>query len=236
VTETDPYALWDAAYVLGSLSSTDRRDYEAHLGECASCRSAVGELSGMPALLAMLPPDEVAAIDDRGLAPPPMRQGLLEDVLARVQRQRRRARWINWTVAAVAAAVLAVAAVLATNPAQFGLTPDRLPSASAAALPMTPVVPSSFEASVLLTSHGWGTRVEMTCTYRDEPGAGGDDGDRLAMYAVGRDGSRTQLATWMAREGATASPSGSTSMPVADIAAVQVVSADTGDVLLQRSL
>jgi hypothetical protein len=27
------FALWDAAYVLGSLSDVDRREFEAHLGE-----------------------------------------------------------------------------------------------------------------------------------------------------------------------------------------------------------
>ena len=63
MTENDPYALWDAAYILGSLSSNDRREYENHLSGCVPCRSAVGELSGMPALLAMLPSDEVASID-----------------------------------------------------------------------------------------------------------------------------------------------------------------------------
>ena len=141
--------------------------------------------------------------------------------------------------AAAAAAVLAVAALLATNPAQFGLTQLQAPGITAAApMTMTPVVPSSFEAKVVVTGQEWGTHVEMTCTYRDEPGAGeaGESGDKLAMYAVGRDGTRVQLATWMARAGATASPSGSTSMPLDQIAAVQVVSADTGDVLLQRGL
>ncbi len=53
----DPYETWDAAYVLGgSLSSTERREYEAHLSGCVPCRTSVGELSGMPALLAMLSP------------------------------------------------------------------------------------------------------------------------------------------------------------------------------------
>jgi hypothetical protein len=240
MTETDPYALWDAAYILGSLSSNDRREYEDHLSGCVSCRSAVGDLSGTPALLAMLSSDEVAAIDDCGLDPPPMRPELLDEILQKVQRSRRRSRWITWSVsAAAAAAVLAVAALLATNPAQFGLTPLQVPGISASApLTMTPVVPSSFEATVVVTGQGWGTQVDMTCTYREEPGAdeAGDSGDKLAMYAVGRDGSRVQLATWMARAGATASPSGSTSMPVDQIAAVQVVSADTGDVLLQRGL
>ncbi|HTM83792.1 MAG TPA: zf-HC2 domain-containing protein, partial [Mycobacterium sp.] len=58
------YAMWDAAYVLGSLSSADRREYEAHLAGCGSCRAAVAELSGMPALLSRLDRDQVAAIDE----------------------------------------------------------------------------------------------------------------------------------------------------------------------------
>ena len=45
----DEYAMWDAAYVLGSLSATDRREFEAQLADCPLCRSAVGELGGMPA-------------------------------------------------------------------------------------------------------------------------------------------------------------------------------------------
>ena len=28
--DDDPYELWDAAYVLGSLSGTDRHEFEAH--------------------------------------------------------------------------------------------------------------------------------------------------------------------------------------------------------------
>ena len=39
------YSMWDAAYVLDSLSDADRREYEAHLEGCASCRTAVAELS-----------------------------------------------------------------------------------------------------------------------------------------------------------------------------------------------
>ena len=56
------------------------------------------------------------------------------------------------------------------------------------------------------------------------------------MVAVGRDGSRVQLATWMAAGRCHRADQGSTSMPIDQIAAVQVVSADTGDVLLQRIL
>jgi hypothetical protein len=79
----------------------------------------------------------------------------------------------------------------------------------------------------------------LKCTHRETP-ADADDhddgGDKLAMVVVGRDGSHTSLATWMAQPGVTALPSGSTSMPINEIAAVQVVSADHGNVLLAQTL
>lgn len=231
----DPYETWDAAYVLGSLSSNERREYEAHLGGCVPCRTAVGELSGMPALLAMLSPDEVNAIDTGEIEPPPLRPQLLDGLLFEVRRRRRRGRWVTWSVAAAAAAVLAVGILVAIKPAPFG-TPTPAPQVSAATVSMTPVMPSSFEATVQVTPMGWGTHIEMTCTYHEEIGTDAEDADKLAMYAVGRDGSRVQLATWMAREGESASPTGSTSMPVDKISAVQVVKVETGDVLLQRSM
>ena len=62
------YATWDAAYVLGSLSAADRREFEAHMATCADCREAVGELSGMPALLSRLDREDVVAIDESGAA------------------------------------------------------------------------------------------------------------------------------------------------------------------------
>ena len=54
----DPFREWDAAYVLGSLDSTDRRAFEDHLRTCDSCHAAVAELAGMPGLLRMVPADE----------------------------------------------------------------------------------------------------------------------------------------------------------------------------------
>lgn len=38
------YAMWDAAYVLGSLSAADRREFEAHMANCPACRDAVADL------------------------------------------------------------------------------------------------------------------------------------------------------------------------------------------------
>jgi len=94
------YRFWDAAYVLGSLSASERHEYEAHLSSCQPCREAVVEISGMPALLSRLDHDEVAAIDERhngSSATPPMRPELLMSVLAKAQWRRRRLRLATWT-------------------------------------------------------------------------------------------------------------------------------------------
>jgi carotenoid cleavage dioxygenase-like enzyme len=67
VTESDKlngardYSMWDAAYVLDSLSDADRREYEAHLDGCTSCRTAVAELSAVSPLLSVLHYDDVVA-------------------------------------------------------------------------------------------------------------------------------------------------------------------------------
>jgi anti-sigma factor RsiW len=244
VGASDEYAMWDAAYVLGSLSGAERREYETHLTSCASCRESVAELSGMPALLSQLSREDVASIDEGGHASnvtPPLRPQLLTSVLAKVSRRRRRSRMMTWTVAATAAAVLVVGVFVAvrSNPAMPIPTPPA--QTQSTALPMTRVTPNGLTSSVSLSSHGWGTRIDMTCTYGVWPeSAGRDDedaaGDKLAMVVIGRDGSRAQLATWVALTGVTATPGGSTSMPIDQIAAVQVVSGDNGEVLLQRSL
>jgi hypothetical protein len=68
------YAQWDAAYVLGSLSEKDWREFEAHLEECRACRDAVTELSGIPALLSLLDRDDVTEEDDPVAVRPPSPQ------------------------------------------------------------------------------------------------------------------------------------------------------------------
>ncbi|EUA07048.1 putative transmembrane anti-sigma factor [Mycobacterium xenopi 4042] len=69
---------------------------------CPSCRSAVAELSGMPALLSQLDRDELAAIDeaDRTGGAPPLPAELLPSLLARVGWRRRRSRVLTWAAGA----------------------------------------------------------------------------------------------------------------------------------------
>ena len=65
----DQYSTWDAAYVLGALSDADRHEFEGHLSSCPACQGAVGELAGMPGLLAQSSLEEVESISESlGLA------------------------------------------------------------------------------------------------------------------------------------------------------------------------
>lgn len=232
VGDSHEYATWDAAYVLGSLSPADRREFEAHLTFCPLCNHSVSELSGMPALLSKLDGGTVAAMDTGGCAAAPAVEAanLLPSLLSEMRRRRRRVRLVTWMSGAAAAALLAIGlfvGVAGTHPAS---TP---PQASVSALPMAQVGTTALASTVSLSTQHWGTYIDLNCVCLAPVYA---HHDRLAMVVVSRDGTHTQLATWVADPGHTANPAGSTSMPVDQIAAVQIVSADNGQVLLQRSL
>jgi anti-sigma factor RsiW len=226
------YATWDAAYVLGSLSPADRREFEAHLSGCPFCAAAVAELSGMPALLSKLDHETVVAIDetDQTSESAATAPNLLPSLLFAVRRRRRRSRLMTWSSAAAAAVLLAVGLFVGVA----GHSPTSAPpQASVSALAMSQVGTTALASTVSLSSQGWGTFIDLRCICLAPVYA---HHDRLAMVVVNRDGTHTQLATWVAEPGHTATPAGSTSTPVDQITAVQVVSADNGKVLLERSL
>jgi putative zinc finger protein len=233
--EGDRYTTWDAAYVLGSLSSVERREYEVHLETCDRCRAAVGDISGMPALLAMLDADDVRALSKEQPEPPPLRPEVRTQVLDKVRWRRRRSRILTYGAVGLAAALLAVGLVIAVRPGVVGLQ-SGTEQVSAQQLEMNKLVTTPFSATISLNSFAWGTRIDMACTYGDWSSGGGTPPSNLGMVVVGRDGSHTQIATWLGLSGATALPSGNTPVPVGEIAAVQLVSADSGQVLLERQL
>jgi len=232
LSDGDRYQTWDAAYVLGSLSAAERREYEAHLQTCDRCRAAVADLSGMPALLGLLTADELAGPESVP-AEPELRPQVLESVLDKVRWRRRRSRLLTSVAVGVAAAVVAVGAVAVVRPAAFGI---GVTQNQAEQLPMNHVAPTPFNATIAMSSYGWGTRIDMACSYGDWSGGGSVPPSNLGMVVVGRDGSRNQIATWLGMSGATALPSGNTPLPIDKIAAVQLVSADNGKVLLERNL
>jgi anti-sigma factor RsiW len=222
------YAMWDAAYVLGSLPAADRREFEAHMAGCAACREAVTELGGMPALLSQLGRSEVAAINEAGHTSGSQKISpeSLPALLTVVSSCRRRTRLMTWACAAAAAIGLAVGVVGGQSVASPPLR------ASVSALPMAQVGTTVLASKVLLSRQQWGTYIALNFACMAPMYA---HHDTVAMVVLGRDGSQTRLATWVAIPGDTATPAGSIALAVNQIAAVQVVLANNGQVMLERS-
>jgi anti-sigma factor RsiW len=232
VDDNHRHAMCDAAYVLGSLSAADRREFEAHMADCPACRQAVAELSGIPAILSQLNRNHVAAINesDHASGVPAMSPELLPSLLAAVRWRRRRTRLMTWTASAAAAVVLTIGVLVGI---QGGFPTSPPPQTTVSALPMAQVGTTLLASTVSLSGQQWGTYIALKFVCLAPPDA---HHDTVALVVVGRDGSQTRLATWVAIPGHTATPTGSISTPVNQIAAVQVVLADNGQVMLQRSI
>src|SRR6516165_5504030 len=180
------YAMWDAAYVLGSLSASDRREFEAHMATCPACREAVADLSGVPALLSQLGGAEVAAMDEPGRAgaTPELSPELLPSLLATVRWRRRRTRVATWVASSAAAAVLGIGVLVGVQ----GYTSTPAHQVATASQPMAQVGTTLLTSTVQLSSQHWGTSVNLKCVCLAPLNA---HHDTLAMVVVGRDGSQT---------------------------------------------
>jgi anti-sigma factor RsiW len=226
------YAMWDGAYVLGSLSAGDRRQFETHMADCPACRQALVEISGVPAMLSQFDGNNIAAINGSGHTSevPAAPSALLSSLLAMVRWRRCRTRLMTWTISAAAAVVLTIAVAVGIQ-GRF-LTPPP-PQTTASALPMAQVGTTLLASTAALSGQQWGTHITLKFVCLAPLDA---HHDTVALVVVGRDGSQTRLATWVAIPGHTAMPTGSIATPINQIAAVQVVLADNGQVLLQRSV
>jgi hypothetical protein len=219
----DPFAQWDAAFVLGALSPTERHEYEEHLAHCAECRRAVAELTPTAGLLTRVSADDARST----MVPAASAEG--RDELARARfaiRARTRTRRTRW-IAAAAAAVLVAAGV--AIPLGFAAA-DR-PAASFA---LQDVVDVPLTASVQLHTTDWGTRIDLDCRYPKTTG-GPADGWEYALAVVGDDGSDTVVSTWRARPGVDAQVSAGTALQATEIRAVEIRTM-TGVVIMRHEL
>jgi hypothetical protein len=210
----DPFATFDAAYVLGALSPEDRQRFEQHLRTCDRCAASVRDMAGLPGLLARV--DAPAVLPDAGPPPP----DLLPTVLRRVRRGRR----IRLAVTSVSAAVAVSACVALAVVASWPATPAP-PSIAMTALGQFPV-----RADARLDAFEWGTQVDMSCSY-----TGGRSGGDYILVAISRSGTETQLATWKAVPDNTARIVIGTAMKRTDLAALEV-RGGSGRALLRLTL
>ena len=212
--DPDPFATWDAAYVMGALSAADRARYEAHLADCADCRAAVADLVPAVGLLSRVHADDARRIGVEDVDPAGPK--LLSIARAR-RRARRRALWVGVGIAAALAVAVPVSIVaLAPRPAV------------SVALEGAPAMPVS--ATVSLTPVAWGTKIDMSCLY----GANAPDaGWTYVLTVVGEDGTSTDLSTWKVQPGRRATLSAGTAAPLTDIRTVEIRNA-AGAVILHH--
>jgi hypothetical protein len=226
------YADWDGAYVLGSLSSAERREFEAHLELCDRCRLAVADLSGLPGLLGRIDPERALSLlapdDDAEFGSAPV-----ADIVARIEKSEHRRRLRRYgIVAGIAAAVLAAGAI--AIPVTIAAQPHPT-----VAVALAPTTKSPLSAEIELTSVKWGTRIDMDCAYgtRSTWGYAGDEGDwSYALWVVDRAGTASEVSTWKATSGSKVKLTAATALDVGDIARIEVRSAATNDVLLAKTL
>ncbi|MCU1414991.1 MAG: oligopeptidase [Microbacteriaceae bacterium] len=234
---SDEYADWDAAYVLGSLSPSDRRDYERHLSECDACSAAVAELAGMSGLLSKVSVADATALLHTS-QPIPMPQTLLPRLVRSARRRQLRTRGL--VAGGIAAAAAVAAAIVLIVPLVFSGTP-AVP-ASDRVVSLGQVVPTALSASVRLIPEGWGTRIDMDCSYGLPASAlpyhAGDttsEARGYAMWVTDSSGATTEVASWSAGPGSRVEPSASTSLSISQIESVDVRATD-GTVLLKATL
>lgn len=217
----DPFASYDAAYVIGALSAQDRQDYERHLRECDECARSVRELAGMPGLLAKVPEDLVTTPDGEQ-GPPPT---LIDSLLWRVRRERRRTRWTAIGAAGLAAAACLALVLTVTLRTSTTEQPVAIPTAT-----MTPVAGAPVFATVGLHDVAWGTRIDMHCMYQEKVG----DSHVYTLVVVDRQGDVQQIGSWSLIPGKDAKLEGGTSWRVADIASVEIRT-PTGQTVLRMA-
>jgi anti-sigma factor RsiW len=233
------HAHEDGAYVLGALSPEDRLAFERHLPGCADCAQSVRELAGIPGLLARVPVEMVEA----GPLAAPVPDTLLPALVRRVRRTERRRTWVTAGLAGIAAAAAVVAFGFATLGNDDG-SPDALPPAHSSA----PTAPSTAPAEVMrpvgdepisgwlsLTQVGWGTRLDLTCSYASDSHDYDDPSwSTYAMYVHTADGAVEQVASWRALPGKTMQLAAATAAARADITSVEVRTS-SGDRVLELS-
>ena len=232
-TDHAQFADWDAAFILGALSPSDRRRFEAHLLECQKCRDAIVDTAPTIGLLARLVPERAQSLLDAGEAQPGEGPDLARrsEVIAIGVGESRRRRRLWWTGGLTAAAAVIVAIVLAVS---LSMTPAVRGSQRVA---LEPVVDVPLTASVELVDVAWGTRLELLCSYAEEPD---DDGSAkswpYALTVIAADGTPSDVSSWVALPGSTARIGAGTALDRADIAAIEIRSLTSGKVLMRAEL
>ena len=230
----DRYRDWDAAYVLGALDSTDRREYERHLASCPECASSLAELAGVPGILgkvstedavALLSESDLTADVDDHLREGVHTPGLVQRLAATARRRRRRARF------GILGAAVAVVALITVGGVAFSAVQTPVPAAVA----MAPVHQHVITASMMVSPKKWGTRFDWSCSYLVSYVAPGSQVS-YDLVVVEKSGATKTVATWSYSGAHAAGLSASSDIATGEIASVQIRLTGSTTPLLSENL
>lgn len=226
----DRYGSWDAAYVLGALSPSERREFEEHLAGCPGCQAAVSELAGLPGLLAQVSPEDaalLAATPDRlDDGPPP---GLLSKMISG-ERARRR-RLVGIVVGAAAALVLLLGGI--------GYAAGLLPvdAQEPQRIAFYAVAPTGMTGNARLVPVTDGTEIEVECVYaKDNAPTPGSAYAEYVILVMDKNGQLTEVKRWPAKPNKQMTPSGHTDLELSRIESVEIRDGSTNQTVLRAHL
>ena len=223
MSHDDDIADWDAAYVLGALSTEDRLAYEHYLSRDPDRAAKLTELAGLPGILNALTREEALALDpvaDGGTSatdgPRPLD---LMPALARkaAERQKRSRRGIVALAVATAAVFLAVGALVGI--AAFPRSTAPTPVATAPLEAMTPTDRGGVTAALAVSEKKWGTRLDWNCQYTKQ---WSKDVARYDLVVSTEDGTQTTVASWTPAGDEAAGLAAATGIPTAKIKTVDI--------------
>ncbi len=208
MNDHDRLGEWSAAFVLGSLDTADRAEFERHLESCAQCKADVTSFAPIPGLLAK------ADLGPRGSVP----TQVLAEATGRVASERRsliasRRRW----------RIAAVAAVLAT----IVISSSGLGGPAVNAVALEPAWGVTGEVTV--SARTWGTEVgfdlqqlppEVTCI----------------AWAVDTAGEWQPVAWWGPTPTHRARVTGSSSLQLEDVTEIVVTTTDREQIVTRAPL
>ena len=198
--------------VLGAIEPEDRPVIEAHLTTCASCSAELAQLAVLPGLMHRLDAPTVDSVESQGLGDRLRSAG--SDLAARRRDRGRRRRQLVGAAGLLAASVAVAVLIVGRSPEVGPPAGGTSPVVATAGRPGSPV-----SARFVLHPRAAGTRVSVSLH-------GVPSDQRCSLVAVSASGRREVAATWVASYSGSATVEGTTSLPIADIARLQVVRPD----------
>jgi hypothetical protein len=211
------------AYVLGTLDPDERRDVDAHLAGCETCRAGLVELEAVKDVLKDIPPEAL-------LHGPPDADLVLQRTLRQVRAEAGAGAGRRGVGAGAATAVLLAGALGAGVAVGRGTAPE--PQAQPTPSP-TVTVPSPVPGTRVGTTVDPATNVRMTAKVVPAAGwvrvnaavNGIPAGENCRLLVVGRDGTREVAAGWIVSDKGEKDGTnldGSAAVAPADVVAIEV--------------